>query len=298
MAVDLDWLRSFVSIARTRSFSAAARECNITQPAFSRRIRGIENWLGVALIDRSTYPTTLTPTGRRFLEVAAEIDEQLTEFRREIAEAQPADRPRLVVAAQHSLAMTYLPALLERLHDDDDALFSVIHAENIHDCLQKLQAGNADVLFSYALPGAPLQPDGADFVSSAVGEDALLPVSAPDGARRPRHSLPGGAAPVPWLSYGPDAMLEHGVMQLVEQRRVRLRPLVRNPISEVLRRFAQSGLGLAWLPQSLVAEDLDGGRLVRAGDHTWVVPLEIRAYRLAKGSHPILDALWPTLTAP
>ena len=59
--MEIKWLEDFVSLANTRSFSRSAVERRVTQSAFSRRIQQLEQWLGVPLVDRSTYPTTLTP---------------------------------------------------------------------------------------------------------------------------------------------------------------------------------------------------------------------------------------------
>jgi len=70
--MELKWLEDFVSLARTGSFSRSAEERHVTQSAFSRRIQALEIWLGVSLIDRSTYPTTLTAAGRAFRETAEE----------------------------------------------------------------------------------------------------------------------------------------------------------------------------------------------------------------------------------
>src|SRR3954447_16795690 len=70
--MELKWLEAFASLARTGSFSRSAEERHVTQSAFSRRIQALETWLGVSLIDRSTYPTTLTAAGREFRETAEE----------------------------------------------------------------------------------------------------------------------------------------------------------------------------------------------------------------------------------
>ena len=71
--MEIKWLEDFVSLANTRSFSKSAVERHVTQSAFSRRIQQLEQWLGVPLVDRSTYPTTLTAEGRRFRETAEEV---------------------------------------------------------------------------------------------------------------------------------------------------------------------------------------------------------------------------------
>lgn len=62
--MDTRWLEDFVSLAETRSFSRSAQLRHITQPAFTRRIQALEAWAGTALIDRSSYPTRLTPAGQ------------------------------------------------------------------------------------------------------------------------------------------------------------------------------------------------------------------------------------------
>ncbi len=57
-------LEDFVSLAETRSFSRSAQLRHVTQPAFSRRIQALEGWAGTDLVDRSSYPTRLTPAGQ------------------------------------------------------------------------------------------------------------------------------------------------------------------------------------------------------------------------------------------
>ena len=52
--MELKWLEDFLSLAETRSFSRSAEQRRVTQPAFSRRIRSLEIWLGTVLLDRST----------------------------------------------------------------------------------------------------------------------------------------------------------------------------------------------------------------------------------------------------
>ena len=68
--MDTNWLEDFVSFARSLNFTKAAAERNITQSAYSRRIKSLETWLGVELIDRKTFPATLSPAGDEFLPTA------------------------------------------------------------------------------------------------------------------------------------------------------------------------------------------------------------------------------------
>ena len=71
--METKWLEDFVSLAETRSFSRSAQLRHVTQPAFSRRIQALEAWAGIDLVDRSSYPTRLTPAGETFHGQALEV---------------------------------------------------------------------------------------------------------------------------------------------------------------------------------------------------------------------------------
>jgi len=77
VGMETKWLEDFVSLAETRSFSRSAQLRHVTQPAFSRRIQSLEAWAGVALIDRSSYPTQLTPAGETLYAQALELLQSL-----------------------------------------------------------------------------------------------------------------------------------------------------------------------------------------------------------------------------
>ena len=64
--MNLFWLEDFLALAATGNFSRAAEERHMTQPAFSRRIRALEEWLGTELFDRSSQPARLTEAGEWF----------------------------------------------------------------------------------------------------------------------------------------------------------------------------------------------------------------------------------------
>ena len=88
--MELSWLEDFLELARTGNFSRTAELRHLTQPAFSRRIRALEDWAGVSLFDRSAQPITLTDAGRRFLPLAASLVEDLDHARNEARQARAA----------------------------------------------------------------------------------------------------------------------------------------------------------------------------------------------------------------
>jgi DNA-binding transcriptional LysR family regulator len=75
--MELKWLEDFTALASTLSFSRAAEERNVTQSAFSRRIKQLEMWLGVTLISRASFPAELTKEGRCIFADGRRSDTQL-----------------------------------------------------------------------------------------------------------------------------------------------------------------------------------------------------------------------------
>ena len=82
--MELKWLEDFIVLSETENFTQAAAKRNVTQPAFSRRIRMLETWLGVLLIERSVYPIELTEAGKSFAERAVAIKRAILTARTEI----------------------------------------------------------------------------------------------------------------------------------------------------------------------------------------------------------------------
>ena len=79
--MDIEWLEDFLVLSDLSSFTRAAQMRNVTQSAFSRRIRSLEEWVGIPLIDRDTVPPRLTMAGHLFRDSAREMVRQLQEAR-------------------------------------------------------------------------------------------------------------------------------------------------------------------------------------------------------------------------
>jgi DNA-binding transcriptional LysR family regulator len=77
----IGWLEDFLRVAETGHFCAAAEARCTSQLALSQHIQALEAWLGVALIDRSQYPTVLTPEGERLCVHAIALVQQMAEAR-------------------------------------------------------------------------------------------------------------------------------------------------------------------------------------------------------------------------
>lgn len=290
--LETKWLEDFVALANTRSFSASARQRHVTQPAFSRRIRSLEQAVGVTLVDRSTTPVDLTPEGQLFLVTARNMVEQLNESLGHLRGLSIANEALDIVAA-HSLALSFYPPWISRLQKGLGELPTRLVAMNVGDAIHVLREGNCDLMLAYYDPYASMQLDAEVFPSFSIGQVKMLPVCLPDEQGRPRFPLEGSES-VPYLAYTQGAFLGRSVRMLLKNDplRMRLRTVYETAMAEGLKGMVLQGLGMAWIPDFCIREELKSGRLVRAGEEKHDVPLEIRLYRCSLVHKPGVEKLW------
>ncbi|GGF16998.1 LysR family transcriptional regulator [Aliidongia dinghuensis] len=283
--MDLAWLEDFLALVDSGNFSRAAEARHMTQPAFSRRIQALEAWVGVALFERAGQPVALTEAGRRFRPAADELLRRLLQAREEARDADGLIAATLRFAATHALSTTFFPAWLRRLDAEATAGAIRLMSDSLARCERLMLAGEAQFLLCHHHDAAPSGLDRQGFRAVTVGTDVLLPVSAPDAAGRPRFPLGGlplgaGGAAVPYLAYSDESGLGRIVRAVEAPGRPRLHdPVVTSHLAGVLTALARDGRGVAWLPRSLIADDLAAGLLVPAGDPDWTIPVEIRLTR-------------------
>jgi LysR family transcriptional regulator, hypochlorite-specific transcription factor HypT len=293
--MNLLWLDDFLALAASGNFSRAAEERHMTQPAFSRRIRALEEWLGVVLFDRTTHPATLTEAGQWFRGVAQETLTHVARLPDQARAVVDASAATLRIASTHALSFTFLPAWLRSLESRRAVGPIQLMSDVMQQCEALMQQGRAQFMLCHAHPEVPSRLDPAAFVSTLVGHDELVPLSAPDKQGRPRYSLARSAkSAVPILAYS----AESGIGRLVRTLRgaaldgLSTQPALTAHLATVLRTMVLDGRGVAWLPRSLVAEELTRGQLVEAGDAAWAIAVEIRLYRQRGAMQPAAEAFW------
>jgi LysR family carnitine catabolism transcriptional activator len=116
--VNLVWLRLFVRVATTLSFSETARMKNVSQPALSRTIQQLEAELGVKLFDRDTRNVTLTPAGAQLLPIAERLLHDFDLAFSDLALAFSGQRGRVTVGAMPSIAAGVLPGIIVRFSQE------------------------------------------------------------------------------------------------------------------------------------------------------------------------------------
>ena len=283
--METKWLEDFVSLAETRSFSRSAQLRHVTQPAFSRRIQALEGWAGTDLVDRSSYPTRLTPAGQTLYAQALEMLQALQSTRAMLRGHSAVAQDVIEFAVPHTLAFTFFPAWVTSLREQFGPIKSRLIALNVHDAVLRLVEGSCDVLIAYHHPSQPLPLDTNRYEMVSLGAEVVAPWVRPEADGSPRYQLPGQPGrPLPYLGYAPGAYLGRVVDQLLKDsgRPVHLDRVYETDMAEGLKVMALEGHGIAFLPESAVRRDVRARKLVSALPPEManlVSSMEIRAYR-------------------
>jgi len=301
--LDIIGLKDFEALVAQKNFSRAAEERNVSQPAFSRRIRALEDEVGVSLINRQTLPLSLTPAGEVFLSQARIM---LRTYHETLERCQTIDAARenvLRFATSQSLYMTHykthIAPLVEECGLDVDLNSTSWSADQF---VSALQQSYCDVILTYWHPSmdflGPLDVANCEFVS--LTRDALLPVSKahPDG--KPLFSLDKTARkPVPLLSYGTASALrsvqDHVLRQHVQPPNLLM--VNQNALAISVKAMILEGFGMGWLPHEICAAELANGTMALAGGAGFQSDLEVRLYCDPRRAKSSLGNFWKRLKA-
>lgn len=297
--LDLEWLEDFLALADSGNFSRAAQMRAIAQPALSRHIKSLEEWVGVDLFNRSAQPVTLTEAGKRFHPTVGDLLQRLEISRLKARAAHEQEAMSLRFAATHVLSLSFFPTWLSGIEAQLRLGPIQISSDNLVACEELMLQRRIQFLLCHGHSSVVNRLDDVQFSFTRISQDVLLPVTAPldtkGGKGKPQHWIddkPQKSVPV--LAYGQDSGLGRIMRALM--------PVIleESPFTTVftaqhavlLKTMAKEGRGIAWLPQSLIKDDLATGTLVAAGSLRWHIPIDIRLYRPRNAMSNAAEALW------
>ena len=147
--IETKWLYDFLTLEACRHFSQAAKERNLSQPAFSRRIKALEAAIGVVLFDRTTTPLQLTEEGKLFHSQTRSLLQQLECNLGELNGQSLLGVPNIKIAAAHSLSLSVLPKLVHSLTAYGGEFVYHVEAIDVVQAVNTLREGKSDFIISF-----------------------------------------------------------------------------------------------------------------------------------------------------
>lgn len=294
----LEWLEDILAVAETGSFSEAAERRHLTQSAFSRRIRNIEDQVGAELFDRSRKPVHLHDHVEAQRDQIALVARLLRQLQADLRRGGRMAENKLILTSQHSLTTSFTPSIIREIGMRRRDIFIRLRSANLTDCFAQLLSRQAAILIVYRLPGQQ-HPILETYVESfTLGADRFIPVIAPDA---PAAKGAGDAqADLPYVAYPADvffgAVFERQILPTFHDA-MTLAPKAETALTLASLEMAQMGVGVAWVPESLARPSLAAGRLTDLSDGLPHCALEVTAVRLVDDPTPVEAAVWAQLTA-
>ena len=291
----IDWLEDLVALLDNGGVVEAARARNITQPAFSRRIKALEEVLGFDLIDRSVKPSGPTRALRDHREQVRRVATELRQLLSVMRNEQKTGARQMIIASQHAITTSLGTAIVKSASERSKAHIR-LRSANLAECEALLATGQADISLTYR---SKEDDAGAtpEFLSELViGEDTLLPVCGAAYARNLMWGFHNGSLKV--VSYPADVFLgtilaRHVLVHL--ERTCTLDVVAETALTPAALQLSKSGLGVAWVPEALARPELDQGDMVDLRAELGCVEMELVARRRAVTRHPAVLEFWSSL---
>ncbi len=260
--VQLVQVEGFLEVARRGSVSRAAEALFITQPTLTARLHALERELGTPLFLRTSHGMRLTDAGRAWVPFAERSLRALVDGRDALEQVKAASAGHLMLAAAPALSAYVLPALLEKFvaaHPRVEVSVRTGHSEDVVELVlrDEVQIGLGRAIRH---PDLELRP---------FYTEELVLVTAPDHPFTRRRNVAmaevAGERPIMFDHTSSYYEITHAAFLSAG---VKLRGLMELDSIEAAKKMVERGLGVALLPLTAVARELEGKtlRVVRMKD--------------------------------
>src|SRR3954468_9013699 len=254
--MQLAQIQGFLEVVRRGNVSGAAVSLRITQPALTARLQALEQELGQPLFVRGRRGVQLTDAGQAFLPYAEQAVAALASGMAEVAEVSAGGGGELALAVAPQVSTYVLPHLLTRFAHDHPGVRLVVrtaHSEEIVELVvrREVHAGLGRQVRHPLLSYTPIY------------DDVLVLVTRPDSPLALADSAWRTAlADTPLILFDRASSYYELTSALLREAGVRPRGVIELDNVEAAKRMVAGGLGVALLPRTSVAEDVEAGELV------------------------------------
>ena len=170
--MDIKTLKSFITVAKHKSFSQAARELNTVQPAISRHISALEVELGVSLFNRNSRDVAITQAGEQLLKDANEILTLTEQAKTQVKRAHNGQMGTLNIAYLSSACLAFMPTLISTYKSQFPHVHVTLFEMTVTEQIEALKNEQINIAFSRPLPSSIAD----EFTSHNIYTDSLVAI--------------------------------------------------------------------------------------------------------------------------
>lgn len=249
--MDIQNIRAFLSVSETESFSRAAEALHLTQPAISKRIQSMEQFLDIKLFDRIGKSVQLTEAGHALIPAYQRILGELEESERIISNLRETTRGHLRFATSHHVGLHRLPAVLGKFAKDYPDVDLELQFMDSEQACQQVLHGDIEL----AIVTLPSQPDERLSLQT-VWHDPMHCVAAVGHllatGKVSRKQLLQEPAILPSHDTYTRALINHALH--IDDDKINI--LIETNYLETIKAMVETGLGWGVIPDSMLDESL------------------------------------------
>lgn len=250
--MDVQALEAFVAVADYGSFSLAAEQLHVTQPAISKRVAGLEADLGCHLFDRLPREAVLTPSGQALLIKARHILEEIHALRSNLSDLSGNLAGTLKLCTSHHIGLHKLPPLLRLYRQLYPQVKLELHFLGSEEAFTAVEQGKVDLAFA-TLP----EENREKLNATSLWHDPLVFVCARDHALARRKKLQlADLAEVDAILPETDTVTYQVVASLFKDANLKLQVALPTNYLETIKMMLSVGLGWGVLPTSMLDNSL------------------------------------------
>jgi len=248
-------LRVFEAVARHRSYSRAAAELHLTQPAVSMQVRQLEAEVGLPLLEQMGRRLDVTPAGGEVLACARDVLERLRLAEESLAVLAGTGGGELSIAVT-STAKYFAPRLLAEFRRRHPGVRLRLAVSNREAVVRALTENTVDL----AVMGRP--PRGLDTEAAAFARHPIGLIAWPEHPLAARRRLPLAALAQETLIIRERGSGTRAAMERVfAERGFRARETLEMSSNETIKQAVMAGMGVAFLSMHTIGLELRAGRL-------------------------------------
>lgn len=262
--MELKQLNTFMTITKLQSFSKAALELGYAQSSITSQIQLLEQELNVRLFERLGHNITLTPEGKKLLPIAEQML-KLSNAAKSIADNSDKPSGPLTIGAVESLCVTRLPKLLKEYRQRYPEVEILIKFGAKAEFLRSLKENTIDIAFFIDQEIA-----NSDFITVLkIPEPMALLCSYEHAFARRENVCPEDLSGEPLILTEPCCGYRALFDTIMSQFNIKPRSVIETGNVQAIKQLVMSGMGITFLPQTAVEEELSQKRFVRLN---WMGP--------------------------
>ena len=248
-------LKVFESVARHLSYSRAADELHLTQPAVSMQIKQLEDNISLPLFEHLGKRIYLTEAGRELYQYSRAISQQLADMEVALDELKGMERGKLNISVV-TTANYFAPHLLAKFCQRFRGVTVSLNVSNRETVLKQL----TDNLIDLAIMGQP--PENLDIDSESFMENPLVVVAPPSHPLCQEHNIPvKRLANETFLVRESGSGTRSAMERFFAAHKININKGMETDTTEAIKQAVQAGMGLGIMSQHTAELELETGRL-------------------------------------